>query len=112
VDEMTPTDDDDMISPDGTMAARDEATLARIKNTPREDLSPRARERYDKFSAPPPAAQDVSALPPRWSPTEILEMIGRDHNIFGGPENTQVVLQVAILEALLSIEEKLSNRDN
>jgi hypothetical protein len=108
VDEMIPGDDDDLSPPDDAEAIRDEATLARIGGTSPEDLSPKAQARYGLFTA----VQDVSTPTPRWSPpetgAEILERIKQDRNIYGSPENAQVVLQMAILETLLSIEEKLS----
>jgi len=110
VDEMIPGDDDEMIPPDDADAVRHEATAARIGLTPPGDLSPKARARHDLFSRRPTAGQDASILVPHWSPPEIPEMIKRDPGIFGGPEDTQLVLQVAILETLLSIENKLINR--
>jgi hypothetical protein len=39
---------------------------------------------------------------------ETLELIRRDPSFFGSPENTQIALQMAILETLSSIEEKLN----
>ena len=113
MDEMIPGDDDDMDLLNDADAIRHEATAARLGFTPLEDLSPEGRDRHKQFSGPPPATQDVRALIPGWSlpetPAEILERTKEDRSAYGSPEYTQVVLQVAILETLLSIEKKLGN---
>jgi hypothetical protein len=120
--------------------AEQEARYALANGVSRQDLSKAAQVVYDQLKAEREAARtvapDESPLPPPRTPqrsspetrANILEMFKRGNakyakpfekdrlamlSVFGGnwEEYGQIVLQMAILDTLLSIEEKLSALD-
>jgi hypothetical protein len=120
------------------MTAEREAAYALDFGVSRRDLSPAAQLAYDRLKADREASGHIAQASPAWHPprrsspetrARILEMFKRSNDKYASPfeedrlasasllgteswaEYGQVVLSMAILETMLSIEEKLSTRD-